>query len=137
MPPIDYSASPSWLQWVVGALAIMALLAGIYGFSRKLWPVLRKFVRTIESLDDLPQFMVTTAATLHDQDKKIDEIHHEVQFNNGSSVKDAVTRVEEGVKGLYDRLDEVDIDRRELREDLEQTKPHSPARKRPAKPNKE
>ncbi len=119
----------------------MALLAGIYGFSRKLWPVLRKFVRTIESLDDLPQFMVTTAATLADQDTKIDEIHHQTHDNNGSSIKDSnkrietrLARVEEGVKGIYGRLDTADQDRAELREDLEQTKPRSPARKRPAKP---
>ena len=70
--------------------------------------------------------MITTAATLAGQDRQIAEIHHEVKYNNGSSVKDAVGRVERGVAGIYDRLDAADVISRKLREDLEQTKPPQP-----------
>jgi hypothetical protein len=67
--------------------------------------------------------------TLAEQGETLSEIHHEVHFNNGSSVKDVITRVEnnqktviknqkvasdtharleEGIKGLYDRTEELE-----------------------------
>ena len=44
--------------------------------------------------------MADTTATLKSQDEKIAEIHHEVQYNNGTSVKDSIERIEDhlGVK---------------------------------------
>ena len=131
---ISYSDLPSWAQWLVILVIIIAAILGIAGFVRKVWPIIARIVHTLDDLDNLPQFMITTAATLAYQDKQIEEIHHEVKYNNGSSVKDAVRRVETGVAGIYTRLDSADQDRRELREDLEQTKPHQPARKRPTQP---
>lgn len=126
------------ILWVVGILVVLGgFLRGLY----RAWPFIKQGVITINSLADLPRFMSTTAATLEAQDQgakerdiQIAEIHHEVHYNNGSSVKDAVARVELGVKGLYERADAADQNAVELREDLEQTKPRSPARKRPPKP---
>lgn len=141
---LSYNDLPDWAQWLVGLAVIIAAVLAVFGFVKKVWPVLSKFVVTVNALSDLPQFMITTAKTLADQDVKIEQIHHEVNYNNGSSVKDAVKRVEAGVKGIYVRLDTQDLrfdsadqDRLELREDLEQTKPRTPARKRPAKPKGE
>lgn len=155
MPSISYVGAPDWVQWILTLTIIVAALLGLLALVRKVWPILTRFVNTINSLADLPQFMVTTAATLAYQDEKIAEIHHEVHYNNGSSVKDSQARTEadvaelkltvagidEGVKGMYPRLDDQDLrfdsadqDRADLREDLEQTRPHPPARKRPAKP---
>lgn len=110
--------------WVIGVLAVIA-------FFVKAWPKIRAFVRIMDSLAALPQFMVDTTKTLASQDAKIADIHHEVRYNNGSSVKDGLARVEKGVQGIYGRLDAADKDRAELREDLEATGPHPPARKRP------
>lgn len=124
----DFWNNVSVLQlagWILGMFAVGA-------FLYKAWPVITRFVTTINALGDLPRFMVATSATLHDQDEKIEQIHHEVNYNNGSSVKDAVRRVEDGVKGIYGRLDSADTDRAELREDLENTRPV--ARKRTPKP---
>lgn len=131
---LSYTDLPSWAQWIVVLVIIIGAILTIIGFARKVWPLIARIVHTLDDLDNLPQFMITTAATLAEQDVKIAEIHHEVQFNNGSSVKDAISRVEIGVKGIYGRLDSADQDRAELREDLEQTKPRPPARKRPTQP---
>lgn len=129
---INYNDLPEWAQWLVILAIVIAAVLAVIGFIRKVWPVLSRFVKTMDALNDLPQFMVTTARTLADQDVKIEQIHHEVNYNNGSSVKDSVARVETGVKGIYKRLDDADTDRRELREDLERTRPA--ARKRTPKP---
>jgi hypothetical protein len=137
---------PGWVQWVIAIGAIATALGSIILLFRKLWPALTLFVRTVNALGDLPQFMSTTAHTLADQDQKIEEIHHEVQFNNGSSVKDAITRmettvsantkrlqtmqgnqrrIERGVKGLYTR-EEIDAKNAAFSDELERTRP--PAR---------
>lgn len=114
------------VAWIVGALAVIA-------FFVKGWPKIRAFVKLMDALGALPQFMADTTASLKMQDEKIADIHHEVRFNNGTSVKDGIARVEKGVKGIYTRLDDADKDRADLREDLESTGPHPPARKRTVK----
>jgi hypothetical protein len=143
---------PDWAQPLIVWGSILAVIGVLFGFVRKIWPAVKKMVKLTDSLDNLPQFMITTAATLEQQDVKIEQIHHEVNYNNGSSVKDAVKRVEIGVADMLTqqekdrkltaesltelklRLTTADTDRRELREDLEKTAPRPPARKRPTKP---
>lgn len=105
--------------WVVG-------FGLVIGFLVRGWPKIRAFVKIMDSLGALPQFMTDTTT-------KIADIHHEVRYNNGTSVKDGLDRVEKGVAAINIRLDTADKDRKELREDLESTGPHPPARKRPAK----
>ena len=128
---------PDWLQqwlktvslwdlalWVVGATAAVWL---IRRFITKGWPALKRFASAILHL---PRFIERTDATLAGQDQKIAEIHHEVHFNNGSSVKDAavrteaaVARVEEGVSGLYGEIDALKQADAEMRSDFEKTQP--------------
>lgn len=74
--------------WVLGSLAVIA-------FFVKGWPKIRAFVKVIDALTELPTFMETTTETLRGQNEKIEEIHHEVQYNNGSSVKDSIERIED------------------------------------------
>jgi hypothetical protein len=147
MPSSSYASLPGWLQIVLILGAVAVALVGIFALFRKAWTAMSLVITRINSLDDLPRFMVTTAATLEAQDKQmtanastlaaqdllIEDIHHEVKFNNGSSVKDAIQRVEFGVKGIYARLDSADRDRDNLRHDLEVTRP-VPIRKRTTKP---
>jgi hypothetical protein len=151
---IDYAALPVWLQSVLVFGAIAVAVVAIIALFVKIWGMVNIFVGTVKSLNDLPQFMVTTAATLEAQDEQlaanaktldttaatinaqdlqISEIHHEVHYNNGSSVKDAIRRVEDGVAGIYGRLDGADKDRADLRHDLEVTRP-KPIRTRTTKP---
>lgn len=86
--------------WIVGGLAVLT-------FVVKAWPFIRNTFRILDSLVRLPDVI-----------EKVDEIHHEVHFNNGSSVKDAVIRIEVGVKGLHKRVDAIDLTAREVRADL-------------------
>ncbi len=125
----DFWESVSVLQFVGWALGIL----GIIAFFVKGWPKIVAFVKVMDSLAALPQFMVDTTKTLEEQNTKIAEIHHEVNYNNGSSVKDALERVELGVKGLYDRADKSDKSDAEIREELERTRP-KPPRTRATKP---
>lgn len=98
------------LLWVGGVGGSLLLLKRF-----KVWSKLRalgngiiNFVDITEALGELPDFMKRTDAALEAvsgalerQDGQIDDIHHEVHYNNGSSVKDGVQRVEEGLAGLH------------------------------------
>jgi hypothetical protein len=124
---------PEWLEQFLGdvtllqALAWVAIAAALIAAVVKLWPVLRKAIKLTDSLADLPDFMEQTKTQLA-------EIHHEVHYNNGSSVKDAqrrteaaVARVEEGVAGLHQKFEEhlVDAAERDRRiREIEDTQPH-------------
>lgn len=118
----DLTQSP-WITWLVTVGLIAGALTALIRFVPPAWKTLRRFTNTIDSLADLPEFITRTDATLAGQNVKIEEIHHEVNYNNGSSVKDAITRVEKGVKGLYDRADTTDAEAVLLRADLENTRP--------------
>ena len=145
MPGISFANAPGWLQWVVIAVVIIGAIATVIGFATKAWPLFKKFVDTIAALDDLPQFIKDsedwrrdtkaaldkTQATLSAQDRSLAAIKHEVEYNNGSSVKDAIARVEKGVAGLYERADASDVTAQHLHDELEQTKP-APRRRKPS-----
>lgn len=124
---------PGWLEdWLkqVGAwnfvlyvLIFAALVWTVDRFIRRGWPAVKRFVNAlvhfvqiVDAVAGLPDFIART-------DKSVGEIHHEVHFNNGSSVKDsaarteaAVGRIEVGVKGLYPRVDRLETDVKELRQ---------------------
>lgn len=105
------------LGWTAG---FGAFLAAARLFVRKGWPALKRFAhavltfaRVVDAVQGLPEFIVRTDAvlqaqntTLGEQSEQIADIHHEVHFNNGSSVKDAVTRVEQDVKRVKRLLGE-------------------------------
>lgn len=116
----------TWLAQI-NLFQIAVVIVALYVISRLLmrfWPWLRKVMELTAALSQLPTFMAATTATLAAQDTKIEEIHHEVNYNNGGSVKDAVSRVELGVKALFDRADASDQADIDLREELERTHPH-------------
>jgi hypothetical protein len=104
-------------------LSIIAAATVILGFIvKRLWPGVRALFRLLDQLTGVPEnkrlnrkaepglfeilahqneTLAHQNATLENQDASIEEmkgtlavIRHEVEFNNGSSVKDAVIRVE-------------------------------------------
>jgi hypothetical protein len=153
MPSLNFGDAPVWLQWVIMILAVTAFIAGAIRAIPPAWRFVTRFVTTVNELADLPtelgelrKFRSDTSVTLAQQNttlatqnQKIAEIHHEVHFNNGSSVKDATVRTEEavervemGVKGLYGEVDGVKAQLVELHEtdadmrrDFENTHPRS------------
>ena len=93
-------ADTSALQLVFWAVAIIALLTALV----RLWPFLKNAVQIVDALVQLPALAKRVTA----MQGQIDSIHHETHTNNGSSIKDALGRVEEGVSGLHGRMDDVD-----------------------------
>lgn len=83
--------------WIVAAVLLIGLVV-------KLWPFVKNAVAIVDALVALPAMtkQITQMQT------QIDGIHHETHKNDGSSIKDAVARVEEGVSGLHGRMDDVD-----------------------------
>ncbi|WP_284984315.1 hypothetical protein [Arthrobacter sp. efr-133-TYG-118] len=59
----------------------------------------------MERLKVLEDTQASQGETLATQDKTLETIRHEVEFNNGSSVKDAVVRTEKGQKELAAQLE--------------------------------
>ena len=95
------TAAAPWLVWLIDAGVIVSALTAIIRFGPPAWRTASRFVATINALAELPEalieqadFRLRTTATLAAQDVKIEEIHHEVNYNNGSSVKDAIERIE-------------------------------------------
>lgn len=118
---INFADAWPWLQWVLAAAAVVGFVVAVIKGVPPAWRALTTFVTTINDLSDLPaelakqkRFRIEVRGILSNQDKtlagqnlvlakqdtKISEIHHEVQYNNGSSVKDGVRRVEKGVAGV-------------------------------------
>jgi hypothetical protein len=68
--------------WTV--FLILALLATLI----KIWPFVSKVVKTIDIISELPDRLDKIEARLMG-------VEHEVKTNGGSSIKDAVKRIEE------------------------------------------
>jgi len=102
----------TWEQfWETVSVAEATLWVGGIGvalaFIVKMWPFIRKFFNIVDALTTLPEYMTATRDFMNTTDEKLDKQHqditdirHEVQYNNGSSVKDAVRRIEDAVQDL-------------------------------------
>lgn len=122
MPPawfIEWAESVNLWGTLLILTGIVSAIVGVVLFVKKGWPWLKAFAaaiiktaQVVDAVQELPEFIARTDATLAKQnttlakqDERIAEIHHEVHYNNGSSVKDAVRRVETGVADLRARID--------------------------------
>ena len=112
MPPEFVSWAESVSLWQV--IGWIGAAVGTWLFVWKGWPWLRKtatavvhFAQIVDAVQELPAFIERTDKTLKAQDSAIADIHHEVHFNNGSSVKDGVSRLESGVADLSLKVAEV------------------------------
>lgn len=111
--------APPWLvEWLAGIsvwdalLWVAAVVAAIVFIRKKGWRSVIAFARAIlataeviDNVRELPGFIARTDATLAAQnatlaaqDLKVEEIHHEVHYNNGTSVKDSQRRTELVIK---------------------------------------
>lgn len=127
MPDFDWTHFGQINGWqTIATIAVIVIaLFLIARFLMRFWPWLKKVIALGDALAQLPAFIDRT-------DVAIADIHHEVKYNNGSSVKDAIRRVETGVASLHKKVDEqkatLEAADEEIRHNLERTKP--PARKR-------
>lgn len=114
-----------WALWRAGRWLIERFFPGVIAFAR----AIVNAAAILAAVKDLPDFIERTDNTLAEQNSRladqterlagqqeqVSEIHHEVHFNNGSSVKDAVIRMESvvgevrvSVAGIHGRLDVVE-----------------------------
>ena len=151
MPGISFANAPGWLQWVIAGVVVVGALTALSVLGRKAWQINRAAVAAVDLINSLPGRLTRIDDTLAAQDLKIEEIHHQTHENDGGSIKDGLkrvetqqksmlttqktmlanqTRMERGIKGLYDRADVTDAKAVELRQDLEDTGPVQPTTRR-------
>jgi biopolymer transport protein ExbB/TolQ len=108
----------AWLQSVNlwNALLVVAFVSAVIVFIRKKgWAWLKAFAKAIlatadviEHVSELPDYITRSDERFEALVAKVNEIHHETHKNDGSSIKDAVDRIESSVSGLHGRVDSVE-----------------------------
>lgn len=91
MPPevLAFLEGLSAYQIIIWGGALIALGVGIY----KAWPVLRRFVQTVDALGDLPEFM--------------ERIRHQVENDHDTNLRDEVTQVLESLDSVSTQIAEL------------------------------
>lgn len=79
----------SALQVLIWGAAIVAVCVGLY----KAWPVVRRFVRTVDALGDLPDFM--------------ERIRHQVENDHDTNLRDEVTQILDLANDTAEKVAEV------------------------------
>lgn len=70
------------------AVAVLLVIVTFFTMIGKAWKSIVKFVKVVDILIDLP----TKLQAIED---KLEKVEHEVTTNSGTSIKDAVRRIEE------------------------------------------
>lgn len=110
---------PQWISDVITAAPWAGAIVLVVFIIWKVSPHLRKLARLLDRLGGVPADPNTGQRRVpglfermdHQDEKLIEQsavletIRHEVEFNNGSSVKDAITRTEEEVGKIADKMD--------------------------------
>lgn len=69
------------------------LFVGIIAALIKVWPFISKVVKVIDIISELPD-------RLDKIERRLETVEHEVKTNGGSSIKDAVKRIEDHLYSL-------------------------------------
>lgn len=69
------------------------LITGILAALIKVWPFISKVVKVIDIISELPD-------RLDKIERRLETVEHEVKTNGGSSIKDAVKRIEDHLYSL-------------------------------------
>lgn len=97
---VDPTALLAWLTCLVtlGGVAVAMMKWG-----RKIMQMVDDFngTRQRPGVPERPGVM----ARLQTLDEKVAAVHTEVNYNHGTTIKDAVSRIETDLKGVHDRLD--------------------------------
>ncbi len=88
MPPEvqAFLAEVSGLQIIIWGGVAIAAAVGIY----KAWPVIRRFVRTIDALGDLPDFM--------------ERIRHQVENDHDTNLRDEISQVLDSLNDMTGQI---------------------------------
>ncbi len=127
MPPEFQTWAESVSLWqVIGwSAGIIATIGFIVFMRKKGWPwilgtarAILTFARVVDAVQGLPDFIERTDRTLGQQNLQIADIHHEVHYNNGTSVKDGVQRVETGLAAVHAEVATVALELAQAKEAL-------------------
>ena len=81
----EFSNLVSEYGWFV---AVSIVIVGFFTMIGKAWGSIVKFVKVVDILIDLPEKLQSIEDKLHN-------VEHEVTTNSGTSIKDAVKRIED------------------------------------------
>jgi hypothetical protein len=135
---------------LVVLFVLAAIIVGMYKFVKAILPGIQKLLTLANDLNGTPArglnparpSMMDSIALLHDanveqskaiehirseqedQGRKIEIIRHEVEFNNGTSVKDAAIRTENDVKAVRGEIEAVKESVEAVRILLDPTEPN-------------
>lgn len=103
----------TWAEISLICGAVLAMIAVGTFLTRKVIPGLRKWSRVADRMLGVPadpasgqEAIPSIWEVLDHQSKELATIKHEVEYNNGSSVKDAVRRTEDATKELGKKFDD-------------------------------
>lgn len=71
--------------------AIVFALSVVWSSLKRFWPSLKKFIRFVEAMFALPDFIKDAREALTKQERVLEVVKHEVLPNNGGSLRDEVT----------------------------------------------
>lgn len=77
-------------------VAWVAAIGALVWLGVRLWPFVKNSVAVVDALLQLPEMH----RRMESLEGKVDGIYHETHTNDGSSVKDAVDRIERAVSGI-------------------------------------
>jgi hypothetical protein len=110
---------PQWISDIISVWPWLGALAVVWFVVWKCGPTVRKWSRFIDRVTGVPadpktgqqevlglfERMDHQDAQLAEQSSVLETIRHEVEFNNGSSVKDAIIRTENQNLELGEKID--------------------------------
>jgi hypothetical protein len=70
------------------------------GVLVKAWPFITAVVKTVEIISSLPENYKAVFERLGSLEQKLRAVEHEVKTNGGSSIKDAVLRIEKRLDNM-------------------------------------
>lgn len=93
------------LTWLTCLSILGGIVVAILKYGRKIMQMVEDFNGTAEraGVPARPGVM----QRLGTLDEQVAAVHTEVNYNHGTTIKDAVARIENDVKGIHERLDKV------------------------------
>jgi len=91
------------LAWLTCLVTLAGCVVAILKWGRKIMQMVDDFNGTNQrpGVPERPGVM----ARLQTLDEKVAAVHAEVNYNHGTTIKDAVSRIETDLKGVHDRMD--------------------------------
>lgn len=93
------------LTWITCLATLSGLGIGMMKYGRRIMQMVEDFngTKVRPGVPERPGVM----ARLQTLDEQVAAVHTEVNYNHGTTIKDAVARIETDVKDLHKRLDKV------------------------------